>query len=579
MKKCFTLMGAAVLTVSLAVAQEVPKFQAYFGYDYVRFHPVNGSNTFTNLPTDNLPFNPFTTLDQFRASGASMQLQYNFNKWISGVADLGGVHNGGFNGFAVSNNTYHFVFGPRISIRKWKRVTPFLETLFGGTYYSASGPQVGFVPVLTANGDIIPGDVIAPTVTSHQVTFALMAGGGVDIRINKHISFRPAQVDYYMTQIANPGLTNSVSQNNFRYSGGISFLWGYEKKTPPPAARQMPKQSLQLSLTPSSTQVCPGDTVTVTPSIVGANPNELKFVWYVNGQPISQGQSFSFGTEGRQPGNYRISLAVNGANFNPAQAETSITVLQYQPPSGTVSANPAQVEYGDKSSLSSNFSGQCGKCAIQTPTYTASEGTINGDQFDSTGVQFSNSGTEQHKTVTITATASDCTSNGTATTTVDVTKKATIAPVRLPDVLFDHDNARVNNCGKRVLLEQLRAYVEKDPTGTVVLVGNQSPDETVAGLDMKRVSNAAAVITAGTGVCMSVPQSQVMLEGNGTSQNDVSFESGFCGSSVRGGAAGGNADLRRVAVWFVPSGGQMPAQASNLQSAQSLNISGLGCPR
>src|SRR5262249_41975341 len=154
----------------------------------------------------------------------------------------------------------------------------------------------------------------------------------------------------------------------------------------------------------------------------------------------------------------------------------------------------AQVEYGDKSSLSSSFQGQCGKCAIQTPTYTASEGSINGDQFDSTGVQFSPSSSEQHKTVTITASASDCTSTATATTTVDVTKKATIAPVRLPDVLFDRNSSRVNNCGKRVLLEQRRADVEKDPTGTVVLVGNASPDENVAGLDMKRAPNAAAVI-------------------------------------------------------------------------------------
>jgi outer membrane protein OmpA-like peptidoglycan-associated protein len=564
MKKCFTFMGAALLSVSLAAAQEVPRFQTYFGYDYARMYP-----------SQDLP--------QFRASGGNMQLVYNFNKWLSGVADLGALHNNSFAGFAIDNTTWNYVFGPRISIRKWSRFTPFVQALFGGAYYSASAPLDGFVP---ANNGILPlnpllpeGTPITGRITSHQNGFAMLAGGGVDIKLTKHISFRPAEVDYYETRIQDLGQTADRLQNNFRYTAGFAFNFGGEKHVapPPPAARQVPR-SLTLQLTPSSTQVCPGETVTVNATIAGANPNELKHVWYVNGQPISQGQSFSFGTEGRQPGTYTISLALNGPNFNPAQAETKITVLQYTPPTGTVSANPAQIEYGDKAALSSNFQGQCGKCAIQTPTYTASEGAINGNEFDSTGVQFSpNSSTEQHKTVTITANASDCTSNGTATTTVDVIKKATIAPVRLPDVLFNRNSSRVNNCGKRVLLEQLRAYVEKDPSGTVVLVGNQSPDETVSGLDMKRVENAAAVITSGTGVCMSVPQSQVMVQANGANQSQVSLEPGFCSSSVRG--TGSDEDMRRVAVWFVPSGGQMPAMVSNLQNAQTLNISGLGCPR
>ncbi len=564
MKKCFTFMGAALLSVSLAAAQEVPRFQTYFGYDYARMYPSQ-------------------ELPQFRASGGNMQLVYNFNKWISGVADLGALHNNSFAGFDIDNTTWNYVFGPRITLRKWSRVQPFVQALFGGAYYSASAPINGFVPAIVSNPIVPITPVSIPLtarITSHQNGFAMLAGGGVDIKINKHIYFRPAEVDYYETRIQDLGQTADRLQNDFRYTAGVSFMFGYEKHVapPPPAARQIPRQSLSLQLTPTATQVCPGETVTVNATVAGANPNQLKYVWYVNGQPISQGQSFSFGTEGRQPGTYRISLALNGPNFNPAQAETNITVLQYTPPTGTVTASPSTVEYGDKSTLASNFQGQCGKCAIQTPTYTASEGAINGDQFDSTGVQFSpNSSTEQHKTVTITANASDCTSNGTATTTVDVVKKATIAPVRLPDVLFNHDSSRVNNCGKRVLLEQLRAYVEKDPSGTVVLVGNQSPDETISGLDMKRVENAAAVITAGTGVCMSVPQSQVMVQGDGTNQSQVSLEPGFCSSSVRAGA--GNEDMRRVAVWFVPSGGQMPGMVNSLQSAQSLNISGLGCPR
>ena len=124
---------------------------------------------------------------------------------------------------------------------------------------------------------------------------------------------------------------------------------------------------------------------------------------------------------------------------------------------------------------------------------------------------------------------------GTATTSVEVIKGAVVAPVRLPDVLFPANNSRVNNCGKRILLEQLRSYVERDPTGTVVLVGNTSNDETAANLAMQRAMNSAAVITAGTGVCLSVPQSHVQISAPGADQNGVGFESQ--GSGGHGGRA------------------------------------------
>jgi hypothetical protein len=185
---------------------------------------------------------------------------------------------------------------------------------------------------------------------------------------------------------------------------------------------------------------------------------------------------------------------------------------------------------------------------------------------------------EQRKTVTITAKAADNRSVGTATTTVEVTKPAMPAAVRLPDILFTPNSARINNCGKRILLEQLRAYWEKDSGGTVVLVGHQSSDEKAQDLSMKRAMNAAAVITAGTGVCLAVPQSQVQISAPGTEQNGVAFEPGFCQASV-GPHATAASNMRRVVVWFVPSGGKIPPSVTNSQAASSMSVSSLGCPK
>ena len=76
-------------------------------------------------------------------------------------------------------------------------------------------------------------------ITGSNSGFALLAGGGLDIRISKHVSFRPVEVDYYLTRashleaelanIANntPVVTGGNSnRNNFRYAAGVNFLFG-----------------------------------------------------------------------------------------------------------------------------------------------------------------------------------------------------------------------------------------------------------------------------------------------------------------------------------------------------------------
>jgi outer membrane protein OmpA-like peptidoglycan-associated protein len=297
----------------------------------------------------------------------------------------------------------------------------------------------------------------------------------------------------------------------------------------------------------------------------------------VDGQTVSQVGSYEFQSEGRAAGTYTVKLTAGGDAFNPASAETTITVREYRQPRGTVEANPAQIKAGDKSTVSSNFQGQCGG-PIQAATYEASEGTMQGDQFDSSSIQWDTSNNaEQKKSVTITAKAADNRSFGSATTEIEVVRSAVVMPVRLPDVLFPAGSARVNNCGKRILLEQLRAYYERESSGTVVLVGHSSSDETNPKLAEERVSNAAAVITAGTGVCLSIPPAQVQVSWPGAEQNGVSYEAGFCRSSV--GPVGPNTDMRRVEVWFVPSGGQLPSSVTNAQSVSTLSLGSLGCPK
>jgi hypothetical protein len=168
--------------------------------------------------------------------------------------------------------------------------------------------------------------------------------------------------------------------------------------------------------------------------------------------------------------------------------------------------------------------------------------------------------------------------------------------VRLPDVLFAANSSRVNNCGKRTLLEDLRSHFERDPAGTVVLVGHIARDETVGGLARQRVRNAAALITTGKGVCLSIPADRVLLSAPGVVQNGVEYRPNFCAALPSltypdasevipervGQTIDANdrmAEYRRVEVWFVPRGGQLPDSAVRCRTAASMNVGALGCPR
>ena len=175
----FAVLGCA----SLAKAQETPIFDVYGGYDYVRY---NASPKINGLPPS----------ESFNANGISGQVEYNPIKRLGFVAD--------FSGYALArqglNTTYQvsYLFGPRLNLGSG-RITPFTQVLVG--------------PVWAEDG-IKFGSVIATGLT---------AGGGIDIRISRHIAIRPAQAEYFWTRFYDG---NGDRQNNFRFGAGVVLRFG-----------------------------------------------------------------------------------------------------------------------------------------------------------------------------------------------------------------------------------------------------------------------------------------------------------------------------------------------------------------
>jgi opacity protein-like surface antigen len=190
MKNSFGL-AVLILVIGFALpakAQDVtPRFEAYAGYYYTRF------NVNANVPG-------IAPSAGYNGNGGGGQLEYNVNRWLGAVGDLGGflATSSGNGAFAGAGFTY--LFGPRVNFRRGK-VTPFAQILLGG--------------IRTTDG-------IAQS-TGTENNFAMTAGGGIDFKVSRHFSVRPVQAEYFLTKIPD-GLNNR--QNNFRFSAGVVFRLG-----------------------------------------------------------------------------------------------------------------------------------------------------------------------------------------------------------------------------------------------------------------------------------------------------------------------------------------------------------------
>jgi opacity protein-like surface antigen len=182
MKRSVCLLGVLFLFGVTAKAQETPKVDLFAGYSYVRANPATSG------------------ADSFNLHGGSASLAWNVNNWLGIVGDFGGYHTGEISGVSVDATTYTYLFGPRVSYRKYDRFTPFGQVLFGGAHESIS--------TLGAS--------------TSENSFAMALGGGLDAKLTDRFSWRVGQVEYLLTRF--PELTTSgQTQNNLRVSTGIVF--------------------------------------------------------------------------------------------------------------------------------------------------------------------------------------------------------------------------------------------------------------------------------------------------------------------------------------------------------------------
>jgi hypothetical protein len=270
--------AAAVILCSITVyatAQDVPapKVELFGGYSY--FYPnatVSGI-----LPGGVLPISSCLCAIP---RGAGVSVTYNFNRWL-GVTGEGSGHWGPAESTQVDkvgkSTVYDASIGPKFTLRT-HRFSPFAEILVGSHW-------------------------LKPELFPSSNGFGLLAGGGVDLRVSKHISVRMAQADFaFANHQFGPSATVAPTNiRGVRLQSGVVFTFGGGHAKPvqmASAPAPMPIQSaiipapvvaqpptLACSANPSSMNI--GDSSTITANAVSPQNRPMTYSYSATAGAIS----------------------------------------------------------------------------------------------------------------------------------------------------------------------------------------------------------------------------------------------------------------------------------------------------
>ena len=179
MRKLLIAVGL-LLVAGSTKAQENRGFEASGSYQFVRFNPGGGS-------------------DGINCHGGSGSVGAYLTSRIGVIGEFGACKVTGLPSGATAHEL-NYLFGPRVYFSTSRgRVFPFVQALFGGEQFSASATGVG---------------------SASSNAFAMTAGGGADVTLTRHVSFRAIQVEYLYTHFG------GASQNNLRLQSGIVWRIG-----------------------------------------------------------------------------------------------------------------------------------------------------------------------------------------------------------------------------------------------------------------------------------------------------------------------------------------------------------------
>jgi len=179
MRKLMIACGLFLLGAVSANAQENRGVEVSGNYQYVRFNPGSGASGL-NCQGGSGSFGAYLT------ARAGVIGEF-------GACKVTGLPSG------ATAHQMNYLFGPRMYFHSHGRLFPYVQALVGAERFSAGVSGVG---------------------SGSTNAFAMTVGGGVDVTLTRHVSFRAIQVEYLYTHFS------SANQNSLRLQSGIVWRFG-----------------------------------------------------------------------------------------------------------------------------------------------------------------------------------------------------------------------------------------------------------------------------------------------------------------------------------------------------------------
>ena len=337
---------AVLCMVTFAAAQEqpAPKWELYGGYSF--FHPgadIHGVLPLGLLPVSNrLEPNP-------RGIGASVT--YDFNRWFGLTLDSSTSWNSGEVGTDRVDDTAlsNLSLGPKFTFRH-HRFSPFLEVLVGDHR-------------------------LMPDAFHDIQKLGVMAGGGLDINLTRHVALRLLRADFvYSNYRYGPSDTTPETEiRGVRLQSGLVFMLGGEAAAPVGAS---------CSVQPG--EVMAGEPVSATATASNFNPRHtLDYRWTSTGGRVSGNDAnATVDTNGLAGGSYTVTARVSDPKRHKiGDAICSPTFIAREPPKNppTISclASPATLQAGMTSTIDCTCTSP-DNASFTVGQWTASGGSISG---------------------------------------------------------------------------------------------------------------------------------------------------------------------------------------------------------
>ena len=342
MRLAMVAVLCSVGTLASAQDQPAPKWELFGGYSFVD----PGTDVHGLLPGAVLPVNSRV---ESNPRGAGASITFNFNRWFGLTGDVSADLSSGEKGVPMRIDDAEFFnlsAGPKVTFRS-RHFSPFLEALVGEHR-------------------------LASEVFRSDLEFGFMAGGGLDLNLNRHFALRLIRADYLFSnhQYGPSSVVPATDVRGVRLQSGVVLMWGGKRAVTPPTAA--------CSLQPA--EVFAGEPVTATAAGSNFNPKRtVAYQWSGSGVPPgATAASTQIDTTGLGSGSYPITARLSdGSKEGAASCSASLTVKQARPPVISCASDPASVPMDGTSAISSNASSPDGRRL--TYSYAASAGNIAGN--------------------------------------------------------------------------------------------------------------------------------------------------------------------------------------------------------